>query len=370
MKRLKRLTAMLLAAVVVIGCSALYASAANAGLVGYSGSRETVLINVTSEAGKDSDFVTKFPKKLTLVEDETEPPVEEPTESVRWAYQDIPRYFQVSYPDALYGSGTVESCGSSITALAMVASYLTGYEYLPDELARWFAGKADEDIARLNYAANALELPFEVSQEWDDTFAALQDGKCIILQMDQTSLFTDDQHFIVLKGMTEDGKILINDPDASHYLDEELEERFASGFEVSDISTGARYAWLFDKSQVPSDIARFTETVETTKNNRYKSLKLTAAEKQLLARVVAVNGYGECAEGQQAMIEVILNRLLSDQFPDELKEIVYGEDGLCEAALLNAAELTRTEYLAVERAINGPYILEKTVTDFSYTCHK
>lgn len=370
MKALKRWSALMLAAVVVTGCFGLCVSAANAGLVAFSGSDETVLIQVASGNEDSSDFVEKFPKRLNLVESDTVPPVEEPVTYVRWDYQDVPNFYGISYEDVLYGAGTVDTHGGAIVALSMAASYLTGYEYLPDELARRFAGKADEDIARITYGVKALGLPYEVSQKWEDTLAALRSGKIIILQMDATSLFTDDQHFIVLKGMTEDGKILINDPDASHYLDEELEERFATGFPVEDIATGARYAWIFDKDEVPDDLARFEETVERTAKHRYTSLKLTPAEIQLLVRLVEAEYSCECAEGQQATVEVILNRLLSGKYPETLKEMIYGEEGLSTAERLNEAELTRWAYLAVERAIYGPYKLEKNVTEFSYSCHK
>ena len=43
-------------------------------------------------------------------------------------FDTVPLYFQDDYPDTMYGSGTVKSDGCSVTALAMVASYLTDHE--------------------------------------------------------------------------------------------------------------------------------------------------------------------------------------------------------------------------------------------------
>ena len=97
---------------------------------------------------------------------------------------------------------------------------------------------------------------------------------------------------------------------------------------------------------------------------RYETLELTYAEKQLLARVVCVLGEDECVESQQAQVEVLLNRLLSEEFANELKDLVYGETGLYDVDLLNAAEVTEAEYGVVTRAINGPYLLNEDVTDF------
>lgn len=376
MNWLKRLTAMALSALIFVQCAALNASAANGSLVGYSADREIVRINITPEAGKDSDFVKKLPKRLSVKEETMEFPVAEWEIPQCWNYTDIPMYFQSDYPDALYGSGTVETCGSGITALAMVATYLTGYDYLPDEMARHFAGKADEDVGRLNYASGALGLHGKTSEDWDDVMEALKYGKTVIIQLDRLSVFTDlkdthAQHFVILTGKTEDGKILVQDPMGEHYVNEKLQEGFLNGFAEADVSTGFRYAWIYDKSEVPDDIARYADTEAPAKKNRYTKLNLTPAEKQLLARVVAVNGYGECVEGQQAMIEVLLNRLLSKQFPNELKALLFGEEPMCDVALLNEVQPTSVEYRVVERALKGPYILSgTTITDFTYQCHK
>ena len=55
----------------------------------------------------------------------------------------VPLYFQNDYPDEVYGEGTVASNGCSAASLAMVATYLTGREYLPDEIARYFGSLPD-----------------------------------------------------------------------------------------------------------------------------------------------------------------------------------------------------------------------------------
>jgi len=190
------------------------------------------------------------------------------------------------------------------------------------------------------------------------------------MQTKDTSIFSDSTHFIVLKGIAQDGKILVNDPNEDNLLKEELEKKYETGFDDEDIAGSFLRAWVFDKNDVPENIARYTTKPADEGNGRYESLELTPAEKQLLARIVYVNAYGECEEGQQMMAEVILNRLLSEDFPDELKEMVRGEDALCDIAHINEAEPILAHYQAVERAMYGPYLLEKDVTEFSYICHK
>ena len=58
---------------------------------------------------------------------ETEPEETEPeeTEPDLKTYDTVPLYFQNDYPDTMFGAGTVETSGCSITCLAMVATYLT-----------------------------------------------------------------------------------------------------------------------------------------------------------------------------------------------------------------------------------------------------
>ena len=93
---------------------------------------------------------------------ETEPAEELDIISMQIApgWDHVPLYFQTDYPYTMYGSGTIESSGCSITSLAMVASYLTEHEYLPDELARYFGGRAENNIARLETGSESLQLPF------------------------------------------------------------------------------------------------------------------------------------------------------------------------------------------------------------------
>ena len=368
MGRLKRITACLLASVTAFHLVAFPASAVSA-FTTHSGDGSIVRIQVAPGARKETDFVLSFPKRLSLAEGSAKNPLEKVMEPLAVQYLDVPSYFQLSYDHILYGDGTVATSGSSITALAMAATYLSGYIYEPDVLARWFAGKKNNDIERVTYAAKALKLPYEVTQKWEEAYKELKNGKLLVIQTDAQSVFQGYSHFVVLKGVTADGKILVNDPSIENLLKEDLKDKYTTGFSEEEISSGFRYAWIFDKNKVPANLTAYTDTAASN-GTKYNSLKLTPAEKQLLARVVAVNAAGECEEGQQMMIEVILNRMLSKEYPNELKEIVYGEEPLCDVESLNAVKLTQTHYLAVERALHGPYKLEKGVTDFTYQCHK
>jgi hypothetical protein len=222
-------------------------------------------------------------------------------------------------------------------------------------------------MERLENAAKTLQLPYEKPKNWDLTFAELKKGKVAIVLVSENSKFTDSQHFIVLTGVTEDDKVLVNDPFAANYDHWDLKEGFKNGFDPVDIINGYQGAWVFDKAAMPEEITRYFEEPPVVPDPRYPEMSLSYAEMQLIARVVWVESRGEPAEGQQAVAEVVLNRLASEQFPDDLLEIIYGEGQFRSAPFLADAQPGQAQYRAVENAIYGPYILPEDVTYFATT---
>ena len=144
--------------------------------------------------------------------EETIPGETEPEEEIQPMRNGFPLFLQTDYPDVLYGSGTMPTSGCSITCLAMVATYMTGHTYYPDELAGYFGGHMGSNIDRLEYASDMLQLPWARAENWHKALAALKEGKSVIVLMNNRSAFTEGQHFILATGLTEDGKVLINDP--------------------------------------------------------------------------------------------------------------------------------------------------------------
>ena len=280
----KLICGMLLLAAVV--CGAVSASAAETSVVEYSRNENTVTIQITEEPGETSDFVTEFPEITPPKVVKARNFAEELADQERKEYVSVPLYYQTDYPDVVYGTGTIESGGCSITSVAMVATYLTGYEYLPDELAYYFGGRASNDLARLEYASKALGLSYEKPENWHYTLAELQKGKIAIVLVSGNSAFTDSQHFLVLTGLTEDGKVLVNDSYAPNYEKWDLRRGFEEGFDESAIIAGYQGAWVYDKASMPEEINRYVEVTPDMESSRYSGLELTLAERQLLARVI------------------------------------------------------------------------------------
>lgn len=299
------------------------------------------------------------------VEVETIPSLEDLRQTVTTdGYASVPLYFQTDYPDNLYGGGSIASNGCSITSLAMVATYLTGHEYLPDELARYFGGVAENNIERLEIAAEAMQLPWEKLENFHKTLEALREGKIVIALMDSNSLFTETQHFIVLTKIDENGKIWVNDPYEPNYTKWDTKRAFREGFTEGDICAGFNGAWAFDKEAMPEEPFLYYEE-NLMGEPRYPDIQLTDEEKMLLARVIWVEARGESAEGQQAVAEVVLNRLASDRFPDTLKSVIYASNQFRSIHYLDDATPEQAQFDALEHAIYGPYILPENVVHFA-----
>ncbi len=270
-------------------------------------------------------------------------------------YAEVPQYFQNDYPDTMFGYGTVASSGCSITCLAMVGSYLTDHEYLPDELAGYFGGQAENNMARMEYGIRKMRLPCEKAENWHVVMDELRRGKVIILLVDEKSIFTDSQHFVVLTGLTEDGKVMVQDTNRDNYSRWDLKDKLVSGFPQEDLCRGFNGAWCFSKKYMPKDPFIYVEE-EVYVEPRYVGVTLTMDERELLARMVWVESRGEPLEGQQAVAEVVLNRLVAGNFQDSIEGIVMAEGQFNSTPFLDKATPNQTQYEAVEHALKGPYV--------------
>ena len=302
------------------------------------------------------------PQQTTAAEvaEETQPEEEKEISTV-------PLYYQDEYPYTMYGSGTVASSGCSIVSLAMVASYMTDHEYRPDELAHYFGGRATNNVARLEYGNKMLQLACRKAENWHVTYQALKEGKVAIVLMGPDSIFTNSQHFIVLTGINENGKIMVNDSNRDNYSFWQLKTAFEEGFDPEDILLGYSGAWIYDKSAMPEEPFIYYQEEPERGEPRYPDIQLTQDEIKLLAKVVWVEAQGECAEGQQAVAEVALNRIASGDFPNNLHDVIYGEGQFRSVPKLDKAEPYQAQYEAIEAAIYGPYILPEDVVFFATT---
>lgn len=276
----------------------------------------------------------------------------------------FPLYNQLDYPNKRFGSGTVATSGCGITSLAMVATYLTGHTYLPDELAGYFGGYGENNVQRLEYGAKQMQLPIRKADNIRQIFSAMKEGDIAILLMNHLSIFTESQHFIVLNGMTKDGKYLVADSYAPNYEKWDLKRGFEEGFEEKDLLLGYNGGWIFDVSAMPEEPFIYTEEKPDCEP-RYPDVELTWDEQQLMAKIIWLEARGESKEGQQAVAEIILNRLVSGKFGDSIHDVIYGEGQFRTTPFLKDADAWQAQYDAIDDALTGPNILPMNVYYFA-----
>ncbi len=269
----------------------------------------------------------------------------------------VPQYFMNGYTDQRYADGIVATHGSSITSLAMVATYLTGHTYTPDVLADYFGGYPGSYYEKLENAANQLQLPWEPAGNCHNAIRALEEGKVVIALLTGKSIFNHAQHFVVWTGLTEDGKVLVNDPDENNHSHWRLMDGFETGFTQGEVCAGFGGGWIFDKNDMPEDPFIYVEEERPAVECRYPDIFLSEKDMELFAKILWLEARGESQEGQQAVAEVILNRMVTEGFPESLYWVIHAEGQFPSVEKLDEAEPTQTQYDAIEDAMYGPYIL-------------
>lgn len=143
-----------------------------------------------------------------------------------------------------YGGGTIKSSGCGPTCCAMVVSYFTGQTVTPADIVNqigdkyYVTGKGSSwglfpGVAGM-YGIKCTDLGKNLSSVID----ALRNGEIVIASMGPGT-FTKGGHFIVLTGVTEDGKITVNDPAHPDFC--------SKTFDTSIFTSEAKNYWKFSK---------------------------------------------------------------------------------------------------------------------------
>lgn len=125
------------------------------------------------------------------------------------------------WANVMYGqSSTIGEAGCGPTSMSIVISTLTGEAHDPVELSNWSVKNGHRCEGNGSYhslipgAAKGYALSCEGDLSAQDIVDALSGGKLVVAIMSKGH-FTTGGHFIVLRGVTAEGKILVADP-ASH----------------------------------------------------------------------------------------------------------------------------------------------------------
>ena len=292
---------------------------------------------------------------------ETQVPTIAETQPERRTYDTVPLFYQTDYPYIKFGDGTIATSGCSMTCLSMVATYMTDHEYTPDQLVYHFGKYGKTNVERLEYAAQQLGLPYEKNFDWRETQKALEEGKVAIVMENDRSPFTTGQHFIVLSGLTDDGLVIVKDPFEPNYSSELLMDGFLGGFHEYTITSGYSGSWVFDKSEMPENPELYDARKPQQPETRYVGYELPEEDIYTLACLAWVQARNQPEEVQQAVLEVILNRLVSDEYPNTVDKVLWWSETFGSVYYLQNAKPEPAQYRAVTAAMYGRYVLPKDV---------
>ena len=312
---------------------------------------------------------TQIPEATETEAQETEPVTE--TEPEKVTIDAVPLYYQTDYPYIKFGYGTMATSGCSVTCLAMIATYMTNQVYTPDQLAYHFSDPDIDHVERLDLGIAQMQLPYQRSHDIREVMSALNEGKVAIAMMNEESFFTNEQHFIVLAGINEDGKYIVNDPYELNYTrfgDVYMKDGYENGFLDHYIRKGFLGAWIFDKQDMAEVSFRFDASLPEHLETRYTGYILSEEDADMLTRFVMVEAGKEGPEVQQAVAEVVLNRMVSKDHPktNTIYKVIHATE-LQRAVkdMAYAHEQPPETRAAVEAAVYGPYVLPEDICFYS-----
>ena len=238
---MRKIFCILLVVFLLVGCTKVEAAKSDA---------EETVAPVTEAISETEEVQETEAVEETVPETEpepTEPPIVE-------KYPTVPMFFQTDYPYTNYGGyGSVATHGCGIASLAMVASYLNDREILPDELALKYGHyNTSGGSSWMLFPETAEELGIVMENQtwkWSELEEALREGKVIIANAHESSPFTSGGHFVVLTGITEDGKVFVNDPYKGNYgqwSSNVLKDGFENGFEKKYFND-CYPMWIYNK---------------------------------------------------------------------------------------------------------------------------
>ncbi len=159
---------------------------------------------------------------------------------------DVPLYLQYkgNWANNSYGNGTIKKNGCAPTCLAMVLSYMRQEQILPSDVVNWCGNDYYMNGVGTSWGIfDVVESSWgikctSIGKNQTVLIQALREGKPVIASMGPGT-FTKNGHFIVLSGITMDGKITVKDPN-----DNAFKNHVSKGFDVNLILRECKNLWV------------------------------------------------------------------------------------------------------------------------------
>ena len=176
------------------------------------------------------------------------------TEDGKWTA--VPLMNQDDYGDITYSQGSVKTSGCGLTSLCMVASYILGELYTPEDLAAIANADKSSNVGKMTTAADYVGLDWvkDPNTSREDLINYLNEGKMVIC------LVKGSSHFVLCTGVNENGQIEVNDPYSPF-----RQESHKDGYDWNELQFSAGSTWIFDPAQnTGSKVVNDKVTVDQT----------------------------------------------------------------------------------------------------------
>lgn len=167
---------------------------------------------------------------------------------------DIPYYNQTDkrWGADFYGSSPIANSGCGPTSLAMVVSGLTGQQITPNEVAQWSVANGHRAEGAGSYwslmtaggSYYGLNVESVSRNNPDKIVEALSNGHPVVASMGKGH-FTNGGHFIVLRGLTADGKILVHDSNSVKRSNQEWDLSIIMNESSTNGGVSGNPFWIF-----------------------------------------------------------------------------------------------------------------------------
>lgn len=87
--------------------------------------------------------------------------------------------------------------------------------------------------------------------------------------------------------------------------------------------------------------------------NKWGIKKITKTEAKMLAQIVYLEARGEGDKGEQAVVEVVLNRVSSKKFPGSIKKVLSQKNQFSTYKIRNKAKVREKELRNIYKVLNG-----------------
>ncbi len=150
------------------------------------------------------------------------------------------RQFEGSYANNSYWGSTIHRAGCGPSAVAILASGLTGYNYSPGDIATQMGGENGlTSYETLKTEMDSLGMESEVvhnpsAQTIQDN---LRNGKVMLVSVNSNTMFTDNSHIMAIVDINTDGQVYICNPGSSSLF---------GWYDMSDIMSGCQYIVVTD----------------------------------------------------------------------------------------------------------------------------